>query len=92
MIPLMLAGKYNPGQLVAVREILSACEHACPCRQLSTPPCSKAIADYSVFIDDSGTLTNFADDVITVIDNSATPLTGPTTSRISSDCSSPISR
>src|SRR5262249_43541094 len=32
--------------------------------------------DYSVFIDDRGTLTDFSDDVITVVDNSATPRDG----------------
>ena len=54
MIPLMLTGTYNPGQLVAVREIMPAREplaaltfrHRSVLRQLS---------DYTIIINDDGT-------------------------------------
>ena len=67
MIPLMLDGTYNPGQLVAVREIKS------PAMAASTPPSSQATCgDYTVIINDSGTPADFSDDIVTVVDNSAT--------------------
>jgi Ca2+-binding RTX toxin-like protein len=70
MIPLMLNGTYNPGQLVAVREILSGSGG------FDTAVFQGNLSDYSIITNDGGTPLNFADDVITVIDNSATPRDG----------------
>ncbi len=64
MIPLMLAGTYNPGQLVAVREIKDAGFG------FDTAVFSGNRVDYSVFINDNGT-ADFSDDIVTVVDNIA---------------------
>ncbi len=63
LVPLMLNGTYNPGQLVAVREILDG----------SGPDFDTAVfrgveSDYDWSVDDNGTPDDFSDDVITVID------------------------
>ena len=63
MIPLMLAGTYNPGQLVAVREVLAGSGG------FDTAVLQGNRLDYSVTINDNGTLTDFSDDVVTVVDN-----------------------
>jgi Ca2+-binding RTX toxin-like protein len=65
LVPLMLAGTYNPGQLVAVREILTGGGG------FDTAVFSGNAVDYSIFINDGGTLLDFSDDIVTVIDNIA---------------------
>ena len=71
MIPLMLNRTYNPGQLVAVREIKDGRPAA------SIPPTIVASGpNYTITVNNNGTPTNFADDVVTVTDISATPLDG----------------
>src|SRR5262245_24858382 len=70
MIPIMLNGTYNPGQLVAVREILSGSAG------FDTAVFQGNLSDYSIITNDGGTPLIFSDDVITVIDNSATPRDG----------------
>ncbi|POF39057.1 heme peroxidase [Pseudomonas laurylsulfativorans] len=63
MIPLMLNGTYNPGQLVAVREILPGVGG------FDTVNFLGPMANYTVAINDNATPLNFADDVVTVTDN-----------------------
>ena len=64
MVPLMLNGTYNPGQLQIVREILTA---AGP--DFDTAVFSGNKADYTVAINDNGTVGDFSDDIVTVTDN-----------------------
>ncbi len=64
MISLMLAGTYNPGQLVAVREIKDSGPG------FDTAVFSGNAVDYSIFINDNGT-ADFSDDIVTVVDNIA---------------------
>ncbi|WP_223516840.1 peroxidase family protein [Pseudomonas sp. GL-B-19] len=63
MIPLMLNGTYNPGQLVAVREILPGVGG------FDTVNFMGPLANYTVTVNDNGTPVNFADDIVTVTDN-----------------------
>jgi len=65
MIPKMLAGTYNPGQLVAIREIKDGGFG------FDTAVFSGNRADYSVVIDNNGTALDFSDDIVTVTDNIA---------------------
>src|SRR5258706_11211670 len=69
MIPLMLNGTYNPGQLVAVREIMS------DSGGFDTAVFQGNISEYTILTDDRGT-ADFSDDVITVIDTSVKPRDG----------------
>ena len=71
MIPLMLTGTYNPGQLVAVREIMPGTPNA-PGRadNFDTAVYQGNRADYTISINNNGTPSNFADDVVTVTDTS----------------------
>jgi Ca2+-binding RTX toxin-like protein len=65
LVPLMLNRTYNPGQLVAVREIL-------PGRGgFDTANYAGPQADYIVVVNDNGTPLNFSDDIVTVTDNVA---------------------
>jgi len=70
MIPLMLNGTYNPGQLVAVREILPG--HG----GFDTAVYRGNRADYTVTVNDNGTPLDFSDDIVTVTDVSARPVDG----------------
>jgi Ca2+-binding RTX toxin-like protein len=70
MIPLMLNGTYNPGQLVAVREIKDGSGG------FDTAEFRGNRADYTVVVNNAGTPLNFSDDVVTVTDISATPIDG----------------
>ncbi|KPU56028.1 hemolysin-type calcium-binding repeat family protein [Pseudomonas fluorescens] len=63
MIPLMLNGTFNPGQLVAVREILPGVGG------FDTVNFMGPLANYTVTVNDNGTPANFADDIVTVTDN-----------------------
>ena len=69
LIPLMLSRTYNPGQLVATREVLFGAA------DFDTVVFQGRLAEYTVDFNDKGTLDR-ADDVITVTDNSATPRDG----------------
>ena len=63
-------GTYNPGQLVAVREILPGTANAPGRPTISTPWCSRATERTTrVTINNNGTPTNFSDDVVTVADS-----------------------
>ncbi len=66
LVPLMLDGTYNPGQLQIVRELEFA---AGP--DFDTAVFSGILADYTIVIDDNGTL-DFNDDIVTVTDNVGT--------------------
>ena len=70
MIPLMLNRTYNPGQLVAVREIMDGVGG------FDTANYRGLRANYTISVNNNGTPTNFADDVVTVTDISATPCDG----------------
>ena len=70
MIPLMLNRTYNPGQLVAVRELKDGVGG------FDTANYRGLRANYTISVNNNGTPTNFADDVVTVTDISATPLDG----------------
>ncbi|OWJ90115.1 heme peroxidase [Pseudomonas sp. A46] len=61
LIPDMLSGAINPGQLVIVREIVQAAEPG-----FDTAVFSGNFADYQIDIDNNGTTLDFSDDVITV--------------------------
>ena len=63
MVPFMLDGTYNPGQLQIVREILPGTGG------FDTAAFSGNLADYTIITDDGGTPLDFGDDVVTVIDN-----------------------
>ena len=65
MIPLMLNGTYNPGQLVAVREILPGQGG------FDTAVYQGNVGDYTIAINDGGTPFDFTDDVITITDSVA---------------------
>ena len=69
MIPQMLNGTYNPGQLVAVREIKDGTPNA-PGRadNFDTAVFSGNRADYTVTVNNNGTPGNFSDDIVTVAD------------------------
>src|SRR5262249_19516963 len=58
----MLAGKYNPGQLQIVREILPGAGG------FDTANFSGNRADYIIAIDNNGTPGNLSDDIVTVTD------------------------
>jgi Ca2+-binding RTX toxin-like protein len=66
LVPLMLNGTYNPGQLVAVREILEGNGG------FDTALFSGPSANYTIITDDNGTPFNGTDDFVTVIDNVGT--------------------
>jgi Ca2+-binding RTX toxin-like protein len=80
MIPLMLDGTYNPGQLKAVREIMDGTANL-PGRadNFDTAVFSGVRADYAIAINNNGTPLNFSDDIVTVTDNSARPQDGTDT-------------
>ncbi len=67
LIPLMESGLYNPGQLVAVREIIPG-THISSGTGFDTAVFTGVRADYSITIAENGTPLNFADDVVTVVD------------------------
>ena len=77
LIPLMLNGTYNPGQLVAVREIMPGTANA-PGRldNFDTVVFQGPQANYTITTDDRGTPLDFSDDVVTVADISANPVDG----------------
>jgi hypothetical protein len=66
----MRDGIYNPGQLVAVREILPGAGG------FDTANYSGNLADYSVTVNDRGTPFDFTDDIVTVTDLRAAPTDG----------------
>ncbi|EJM69688.1 peroxidase family protein, partial [Pseudomonas sp. GM55] len=68
MIPFMLDGTYNPGQLKAVREVMPGTSTGGAA--FDTAIYSGIQDDYTVFVDDRGT-DDLADDVYTVIDSVA---------------------
>ena len=72
LVPLMLDGTYNPGQLVIVREILPGSGGF----NFDTALFSGNLANYTVTIDDNGTPVDPTDDIVTVTDTSAS--TAPT--------------
>ena len=87
LIPFMLDGTYNPGQLQIVREILY-----CRRPQTSTPRCSPApLGELHHRSRRHGGYepTSTSDDIITVTDTRR-HATAPTRSSTSSGCSSPI--
>ena len=63
MIPFMLDGTYNPGQLQIVREILPGTGG------FDTANFSGPLANYTIIVDDNGTPLDGTDNIITVIDN-----------------------
>ena len=63
MIPFMLDGTYNPGQLQIVREILTGTAN------FDTANFSGPLANYTIIVDDNGTPLDATDNIITVIDN-----------------------
>ncbi|MCY1280973.1 hypothetical protein D9M70_297690 [compost metagenome] len=76
LIPDMLSGAINPGQLVIVREIVQAAEPG-----FDTAMFSGNFDDYQIEIDNNGTTLDFSDDVITVthlsIDIDGNTVVGP---------------
>ena len=66
----MLNRTYNPGQLVAVREILPGAGG------FDTANYRGLRANYTISTNNNGTPTNFSDHIVTVTDISATPLDG----------------
>ena len=64
LVPLMMNGTYNPGQLVAVREILPGAGGF----NFDTAVFSNNLASYTVAVNDNGTPLDFGDDVVTVTD------------------------
>ncbi|MDH4607941.1 peroxidase family protein, partial [Pseudomonas sp. BN102] len=66
MAPFMVNGTYNPGQLVIVREILTATGP-----NYDTAVFSGNVAEYDIQINNNGTTVDFSDDVITVTDSVA---------------------
>src|SRR5215475_5031058 len=77
LVPFMRDGIYNPGQLVAVREILPG-HAAFDTAQYQNPlidPTTGAL-NYIITIDDGGTPLDFSDDVVTVKDVSLKPIDG----------------
>jgi Ca2+-binding RTX toxin-like protein len=63
LVPFMRDGIYNPGQLVAVREILPG--HG----GFDTANYAGPRADYTVTVNNGGTPLDFSDDIVTVTDN-----------------------
>src|SRR5262245_6754655 len=77
LVPFMRDGIYNPGQLVAVREILPG-SPGFDTANYNNPlvdPVTGAL-NYLITINDSGTPFDFSDDIVTVQDVSAKPLDG----------------
>jgi Ca2+-binding RTX toxin-like protein len=70
LVPLMVNGTYNPGQLRIVREILPGDVGADD--NFDTVYFSGPLADYTVTIDANGTLGDLTDDIVTVTDNVGT--------------------
>jgi Ca2+-binding RTX toxin-like protein len=66
MVALMVNGMYNPGQLVAVRELLED-----PDPGFDTAVFRGNLLDYTININDNGTALDFSDDVVTVTDGVA---------------------
>jgi Ca2+-binding RTX toxin-like protein len=66
MIPQMLDGTYNPGQLMIVREILSIDPNSPD--NFDTAVFSGNLSEYAIIRDDRGTPLNFSDDIVTVVD------------------------
>ncbi|HKD28759.1 MAG TPA: peroxidase family protein [Xanthobacteraceae bacterium] len=80
LVPFMRDGIYNPGQLVAVREILPG-SGGFDTAQYNNPlidPTTGA-TNYIITINDGGTPLDFSDDIVTVQDVSAKPLDGTDT-------------
>ena len=68
----MLDGTWNPGQLQIVREILTG-DDGFDTAVFSAPfndPITGA-NNYNIFVNDNGTVDDFSDDIVTVIDNVA---------------------
>ena len=63
MFKLMVDGVYNPGQLVAVREIMDGVGG------FDTAIFSGNLADYTIIVNDAGTPGDFSDDFVRVTDN-----------------------
>ncbi|MDY0170568.1 MAG: peroxidase family protein, partial [Thermoguttaceae bacterium] len=63
LVPLMLDGTYNPGQLVIVRELLAGSP------DFDTAVFAGPLANYTIDIDDNGTPLDPTDDIVTVTDN-----------------------
>jgi Ca2+-binding RTX toxin-like protein len=78
LVPFMRDGIYNPGQLVAVREIRDGSapgfDTAVYNQPLNDPVTN--LPNYIINIDDRGTPLDFSDDIVTVRDVSAKPLDG----------------
>src|SRR5262249_22718570 len=70
LTPFMRDGIYNPGQLVAVREIMSGSGG------LDNAQYNGNLSDYSIVINDNGTALDFSDDVVTVTDIRTVPTDG----------------
>src|SRR5262249_54357699 len=73
LVPFMRDGIYNPGQLVAVREILPG-NGGFDTAQYNGP-----LANYLITTNDGGTPPAFSHDIVTVQDASAKPLDGTDT-------------
>ena len=67
LVPLMVSGFYNPGQLVIVREILPGDAGAVD--NFDTVFFSGIRDDYTIDIDANGTVGDPTDDIVTVTDN-----------------------
>ena len=67
LVPLMVSGFYNPGQLQIVREILPG--DALAADNFDTVFFTGPRADYTITIDANGTLGDPTDDIVTVTDN-----------------------
>ena len=70
LVPLMVNGTYNPGQLRIVREILPGDADAVD--NFDTVYFSGPLADYTITIDANGTVGDPTDDIVTVTDNVGT--------------------
>ena len=70
LVPLMVNGTYNPGQLRIVREILPGDDLAVD--NFDTVYFSGPLQDYTVSIDANGSLGDPTDDIVTVTDNVGT--------------------
>src|SRR5215475_745538 len=67
LVPLMVSGAINPGQLVTTREILPGDPIATD--NFDTVYFSGPLGDYTISIDANGTLGDPRDDIVTVTDN-----------------------
>ena len=67
LVPLMVNGTYNPGQLQIVREIMPGDANAVD--NFDTVFFSGNLADYTISIDANGTVGDPRDDIVTVTDN-----------------------